>query len=613
MFRGNSIVQRWHSAGFLRKIRILPNAPRCNLRKYAHSSVPESLVARNDSLAMLSHLKISILALGLLAAPPAFAAQNADTAPAAVAVTNHCIYAAGTLQNPTVQPTFIDGTQLENVKAIRSLRAKAKDGRTLIIQGGNFSGMKFDDDNFSNICFIGTKLLNTRWVKTRAQGIGFIDADLTGSTFDRVQMPYVLFRNTVLANVDATGTQLSYGQLDGGWDPSIANLKLDNATMIGFRFVCGTTAADGCPFDRKQISLRGANLSGALLSTFSIWDARVDDAILANTEIAFDQLTQFVLADIRGPVIVRAQQKSIALAPDAFRVTATALRDSAAVTNTECNNPPEPLAQLLCQAGRGNLRASRDDIERLYAAERPVATATAVPVSQITVTAASKEHDKYLKTLRRCALKDEEKAFPCIAVAMEKRRAVLVGRLVSTRPLEPGARALYVSTKAPLAQMVANDSRLAALSPLLVDGSVPVLMAYFDDDQALQARGVVPHSDGAQCVASFASLPKTAKKTKGKKQKKKQAQAPAPTFLTWMTGAEFTVGTAVKPKKVKPKKSKKRNASAELASADPVAPTGCNSAALSSGPLVRLPISENEFDRLWVNAVQREPMLVPAR
>jgi uncharacterized protein YjbI with pentapeptide repeats len=560
---------------------------------------------------MLRHLKRSIFGLALLAVSPVYAAQNADGAAAATMAGNQCLQAAGSLQNPAAFPQAIDGTQLENVKAIRSLRSKAKDGRTLIIQGGNFSGMKFDDDNFSNICFIGTKLLNTRWVKTRAQGIGFIDADLTGSTFDRVQMPYALFRNTVLANVDATGTQLAYGQLDGGWDPSIANLKLDNANMTGFRFVCGTSAADGCPFDRKQISLRGTNLSGALLSTFSIWDARVDDAILADTEIAFDQLTQFVLADIRGPVIVRAQQKSITLAPDAFRVTANALRESSTVADTECSNPPEPLAQLLCQAGRGDLRAYRDDIERLYNAGRPQPTDAGTSPSQITVTAATKEHDKYLKTLRRCALKEESKAFPCIGLAMEKRRAVLVGRLVSTRPLEPGARALYVSTKAPMAQMVASDMRLAALSPLLVDGSVPVLMAYYDDDQALQARGVVPHADGAQCVANFTAVPPpTAKKPKRKKQK--QNAAPAPAFFAWVSGAEFMVGTVTKPKKVKQKKSRKKKASAQVAVAAPVTPTGCNSAALSSGPLVRLPISENEFDRLWVNIVQRDPALAPA-
>jgi uncharacterized protein YjbI with pentapeptide repeats len=556
---------------------------------------------------MLRHLKISILALACLAATPAYAEKDREAVPAAAPIGNKCLQVAGSLQSPTAQPTGIDGTKLDNVKAIRSLRSKAKDGRVLIIQGGNFSGMKFEDDNFSNICFVGTKLLNTRWVKTKAQGIGFIDADLTGSTFDRVQMPYALFRNTVLANVDATGTQLSYGQLDGGWDPSMANLKLDNANMTGFRFVCGASAADGCSFDRKQISLRGTNLSGALLSTFSIWDARVDDAILADTEIAFDQLTQFVPADIRGPVIVRTQQKSVTLAPDAFRLAAYALRESSAATDTECNNPPEPLAQLLCQAGRGDLRAYRDDIERLYAAERVLPPAEGSSPYQITVTAAGKEHDKYQKTLRRCALKEEVKAFPCIGVAMEKRRAVLVNRLVNTRPLEPGARALYISTRDPMAKLLANDARLSALSPLLVDGSVPVLLAYFDDDQSIQARGIVPQADGARCIANFASPPpQPTKKTK----RKKQGGASSPGFLAWMSGAEFTVGRVAKPKKLKKKRSKNGKITIETAPA--IAPAGCGSATLSSGPLVRLPISENDFDRIWVNIAQRKAISAPA-
>ncbi len=549
---------------------------------------------------MLHHLKIPMLALALVAASPAHAAQNGEAAPAITPAANQCLQLADPQQNPAAQSSAIDGTKLENVKAIRSLRAKAKDGRPLIIQGGNFSGMKFDDGNFSNICFFGTKLLNTRWVKTRAEGIGFIDADLTGSTFDRVRMPYALFRNTVLANVDATGTQLAYGQLDGGWDPSMANLKLDNANMTGFRFICGTSATDGCSFDRKQISMRGTNLTGASLSTFTIWDARVDDAILANTEIAYDQLTQFALADIRGPVIVRAQQKGITLAPDAFRNTVNALRESSTIADTECNNPPEPLVELLCQAGRGDLRAYRDDIERLYAAERPRPSTERRSASLITVTAASKEHDKYLKTLRRCALKEESKAFQCIGVTMKKRRDVLVSRLVSSRPLEPGARALYVSTKNPMAKLVAKDARLAALSPLLVDGSVPVLLAYFDDDQSLQARGILPRSDGARCVTNFASLPQSGKRQKGKRQK--PGKMPSHGFLAWVSGAEFTVGSITKAKKVR----KKRKAAGEQVSTSAIAPAGCDSATLSSGPLVRLPISENEFDRLWVSVAQRE-------
>lgn len=508
---------------------------------------------------------------------PAFAAE-----PAKFSIpSNSCAAVAGPVGRAFNPANTVDGTTLKDASDVKSLRSKAKDGRTLFIKGGDLSGRKFGNDNFSNICFIGTKFAGTRWSKSRAQGIGFIDADLTGATFDRVVMDYALFRNTVLARVDATGAQLAYGQLDGGWEPSMAGLKLDNARMVGFRFVCGSTSTDGCPFDRKQLSLRGTNLAGASIASFSIWDAQLDDVRLDNTEIGLDQITVFSLANISGPVIIKAEKRSITLDAEAFRAAAGAIEVNRAA-DTECNNPDSALSQVFCQAGQGTLRAYRDDVNRLY--ESTLApSAASTTGGAINVTAPSRVHDRYLKALKRCTLKEEDGAVSCLKLTMSKRRAVLVAQLIKAKPLEQEARALYVSVQTPLVHAVSRNPRLAGLAPLIVDSSSRVLLAYRDDDEKLVARGYAPSAEGQSCSASFAPP--------GKRAPKGSAS-----FAAWYSGAEFTIGASGKPKKKrKPKKVKGQM----VAEAAPAAPAGCTGI-IQSGPLVRVPISEDDFDKLWV-------------
>ncbi len=334
------------------------------------------------------------------------------------------------------------------------------------------------------------------------------------------------------------------------------------------------------------MSLRGTNLAGAAIASFAIWDSQLDDVRLDNTEIALDQITVFSLANITGPVIIKADKRRIVLDAEAFRAAAGAIEVSRA-SDTECNNPESALSQIFCQAGQGALRAYRDDVNRLY--ESTLAAPTAGPGgaanagSAINVTAPSRVHDRYLKGLKRCALKDEDGAAACLRLVMGKRRAVLVAQLIKAKPLEQEARALYVSVQTPLVQAVSRNPRLAGLAPLIVDSSSRVLLAYRDDDEKLVARGYAPSADGQSCGASFA--------TAGKRAPKNGAS-----FAAWYSGAEFTIGT---PGKVKKKRKPKKVRGQPVAEAAPGAPAGCTGV-IQSGPLVRVPISEDDFDKLWV-------------
>jgi uncharacterized protein YjbI with pentapeptide repeats len=513
------------------------------------------------------------------------AAGQSVTAPVVFAPSpNSCQVRAGDLSGKgSSLPPPIDGTKLKRPSDIEALKNKAKGG-PIVIEGGDFSDAKFGGGDFSNVCFRGTKLTGTRWTKTRGAGIGFINADLTGAVFDRVTFDFILFRNTTLARVDATGARLNYGRFDGGWDPTIAGLRLDNAQMQGFRFVCGTSASDGCAFDRKQLSLRGANLAGASIATFSLWDAVLDGVRLDQTEISVDQITQFSAANVSGPVLVRVDNKRITLAPDALAAAARAIGGTTKSEDTRCASPETPLDQLLCQPSQAGLRAQREDIDRLYqGTQEPLRPADG---TAIVVRAANSVQLKYLKSLKNCARRDGDSATECLGKALSKRRLALVGELLAQRPLESDARAVFVSPATPLVQAISQEPKLAGLISLVIDASPSLLLAYRDDDDQVIAHGTSRVAGGKRCSAAFGPPP--AKPSKSK--------VIFPTFAAWSTGAEFTIADAAPPKKKKKPKKNQPEVPVVGPIAAPVA--GCGQI-IQSGALVRIPVSEDDFDRLW--------------
>lgn len=556
----------------------------------------------------MTYWKIAVISAMLMFPPnyayaqkPAAIQKTAASQISAEPPQGSCLQVAGALGSAGIKSvTPIDGNTLKDVSDIRALRSKSKDGLAIVISGGDFSGKKFGNDDFSNICFVGTNLSNTRWSKSRAEGAAFIDTNLTGALFDRVSMSYVLFRNATLVKTDASGAKLSFAQLDGGWDTSMAGLRLENAQMNGFRFVCGTSSADGCSFDRKQINLRGANLQGASLSTFPMWDANLVDAVMNNTEIMLDQIPQFANAKLAGPLLVRSANKRVSLSPEAFRIALVALSADSASSDTECVNPDTPLRQIFCQTGQSSLRMYRDDVNRLY--ENLTTKSTQLQGADIVVTGSGKDQEKYNSAMRKCALKLEDKAIECIYDKIRKRRAVLISAVTQRSPLEQDARALFVSADTPLIKAVSSDPRLAGLTPLLIGAAPKFLLAYRDDDNLLNAKGIAQSADGSQCIYSFNPVAM---------QKKRTTKLPSKAFSAWYSGAEFFVLSNGKVKRPKIRKLKKNvggvgsiaGAANELA----VIPVreGC-SPLVQSGPLVRLPVLEDDFDRLW--AVQKPKM-----
>lgn len=206
----------------------------------------------------------------------------------------------------------IDGARIGGRDGLVALRA-ARGDEVLIIAGGRFDGADFHGLRLPNICFLGTDLSGSDWSGADAPGIAFARADLSGANLAGARMPRILLHEPHMPDVDASRADFSNGRLTGGWNGSLAGLRLDGANLTGFRFECGITVTDGCPID-GEISFVGADLQGAAIDTY--WG--VGDwtgAKLDRTIVRLNQLLDFGSAEPAGPLIVRGGETTAELAP----------------------------------------------------------------------------------------------------------------------------------------------------------------------------------------------------------------------------------------------------------------------------------------------------------
>lgn len=239
-------------------------------------------------------------------------AQAAVPAPAAGPPS--CLAAAGAVDGRgSSLPAAVAGTSFKKAKAIRKLRRKTKGGALIVIEGGDFTGWDFRKADLSGVCFKGSKLAGSDWTGVTAPGMGFIDSDLSGAKFVGAKMLGVLFRTATLASADASKADFAGGQLDGGWSASLAGWKLDGANMAGFRFRCGVTEVDGCPFDRQGISAKSADFTNAVFEGFAFWDAQLEGAKFDDAEMGINGLAQLQHAAVPASIEVRTGAARIEL------------------------------------------------------------------------------------------------------------------------------------------------------------------------------------------------------------------------------------------------------------------------------------------------------------
>jgi uncharacterized protein YjbI with pentapeptide repeats len=383
-------------------------------------------------------------------------------------------------------PGRVDGATLSGPDALAALRA-ARGETLIVVSGGDFTGADFRGAQLHNICFLDTRLAGSDWRGAEAAGIGFVRADLTGARMEGARMAEILLRQPVLENVQAANADFSGGRLDGGWDGSLRNLRLDRANLRGFRFDCGITLGDGCPLERA-ISLRGADLTDAQLSSYH--GAGGDDwtgARIERTVVGLHQLEEAAAADFAGPLVVRGGEATAELTAAELRELIRHVRplEEAAAPAFDCARAATEVERLICGDEGGRLRALDRLVANLYrrAAERDPDALAAQRI--------------WLRERDRCLEADYVQ--DCLNQTYARRREALIGQLEPPEWVRPGTTALFVEPVVDFDPASPDDPLYRRLVPVLDGGAWARVAVRVNADGTLDARGEAVAANAHTC------------------------------------------------------------------------------------------------------------------
>lgn len=231
------------------------------------------------------------------------------------------VAAQSTLCSEAIQ---IPSSAVKNVDDIVRIRA-AHPGKRLNFNEVQLTGADFSGLDLSNLCFTeselirsnwsgargrdlqfkATNLSRSRWAKFRGERLVFHLARLDGAQLARSIMRETKFESTSMASVDASYADLSGGSFQGNWSASLNKARFDFANMTGFVFRCELTTEVNCgQYESNDVSLAGANLTGAaiLVPPKHDWDMR--NVVLDNTRLHLRQLVWLRESRINGSVII---------------------------------------------------------------------------------------------------------------------------------------------------------------------------------------------------------------------------------------------------------------------------------------------------------------------
>jgi len=381
----------------------------------------------------------------------------------------------------------VDGRALDSVAALVALRA-ARGDVPIVVMGGNFAQADFRGARLHNICFLNADLAGSDWRGVEAAGMGFVRSDLSGARMTGARLPRILLRQPVMKDVDASEADLSEGRLDGGWDGSLENLRLDRASLRGFRFDCGITIGDGCPLERR-ISFRGADLTGASLNTYrgggdDDWTgARID-----RTEVGLHQVEEMASADMIGPLLVRGGDAVVELSAADRQVLIARIRPSeeARTPSFDCSRAAAAVERLICGSEGGRLRALDVLVAGLY---RRVSGSSAAPAAA---------QRAWLRERNRCAA-DESAGWSCVQEAYERRREQLIGRIGPPDWARAGATVLFVVPVVDFDDGFRDDPLYRRLLPVIEGGAWSHVAVRVNADGSLDARGEAVGANAHTC------------------------------------------------------------------------------------------------------------------
>ena len=441
---------------------------------------------------------------GVPASMPTAAPVGGDLFPAPPPPPTSCLANAPALGTTALPPGTIDGRTLRSSRDLSRLRRTAKG--VMFVNGADFSGQRFTRRKLHDICFVNAKLGLSDWTRFKGTGIGFINSDLTGAKFTAAKLPWSLLRDSTLARVDATGADLSRSRLDGGWKGSMRGLKLDGATLTGFRVECGLTAVDGCPLDRQDMSLKDANLTKASFWPFYFPDVDASGSVLDQTEVGLEHLGRFKGAKVAGALIVRSRRNAAIFLPAELARMQRAFLGGAAAggASFDCREAKTPVQRAICTAPSSELRRLDRAVAQLEAAtpapppapdvpttRRGAARAAAIAVADAAAAdrARAAARAAWIAGRDACAAKEEDEVTPCLLTAYRARRDVLARAAGAPGWIRPDSLALFISSDAPLTPDFIRSELFQRISPVVLDSAQARMLVRVDAAGLVEAKG----------------------------------------------------------------------------------------------------------------------------
>lgn len=386
-----------------------------------------------------------------------------------------------------------DGAKITSPEQIAGY-SKAAGDKTILIEGGNFSGWDFTGVALSNICFVETDLSRSDWTGTKAPGMGFIKSNMKSAGMIGARMQDILIRSSVFAGVDAKAADWSSGKLDGGWDGDVQGLNIDAANLTGFKFDCGITVDDGCPINRSGISAQGTKLAFADISSFGFYNAKMTGAILNQTVISPRQLTDFKDASNMGAVFLSGGDKKVMVLPETWAVlmaSALAAKEND-VPSFDCEKARTDIEIEICGKYNSTMRQYDRQVAALYQQARK--QDRGVKASQ----------KAWLKKRNACGA--AEYPTDCLRQSYDARVGQLIGQLGEADWLKPGEEAVFFEEVLPLTDDVKQSPSYAQLAPILAGEARANLLVRRSGDGSLEAYGDAVGANAHLCGISVKGL-----------------------------------------------------------------------------------------------------------
>lgn len=377
-----------------------------------------------------------------------------------------------------------------------ALRA-APAGHRRIVRGGTFQGadMREPAALLANACLVHTDLDGTNWQNTIVPGLRLVRVALTNAKASGAHWSWGSMLGTNFAGTDFTGADLYGIRFVSAWQGAdFGEVSFRAANLTEATFACGITVDEWCI--NAAPDLTDANLTGADISGFGLWDAQMNlGAILDNTTVSPRSLGKLGGARITGPLRLASHFTPTYPDPQYAPVTATISAEEARTIiagtlaasaetdrpSFDCGKAATSTELMICDEYESVLRRYDRDLAEVW---RQVRAAGRGDLA---------EQRRWLKSRSDC----EDRA--CLSDLYEARLAVLRGQLGPGIALAPGQSVTYHSSLLPLPEAMRSGPLYERIVPVLIDASDQNVTLTGNRDGSIAATGSAIGGNAHMC------------------------------------------------------------------------------------------------------------------